>query len=84
MAALASETSALDAAILDAERQTALVREFRRRLIADVVTGKVEVQSGAAVLAEEIPDLPAADDGTYDEDIATDDELDAEMEGAEA
>jgi len=84
VAALASETSALDAAILDAERQTALVREFRRRLIADVVTGKVEVQSGAAVLAEEIPDLPAADDGTYDEDIATDDELDAEMEGAEA
>ena len=38
-------TADIDSAIANAERQVDLLREYRNRLIADVVTGKVHVQS---------------------------------------
>ncbi len=38
-------TAGIDAAIHNAERQIDLLREYRTRLIADVVTGRVDVQS---------------------------------------
>ena len=39
----------------NAERQIALLREYRTRLIADVVTGKLDVREAAARLPETDP-----------------------------
>ena len=43
-------TAAIDAAINRARRQIELLREYRTRLIADVVTGKLDVREAAAQL----------------------------------
>ena len=50
---LDTQTAKLDAAISAAQREIALIREFRTRLIADVVTGKVDVRKAAKNLPEE-------------------------------
>lgn len=61
-----SSSSSINAAITKAERQIQLMTEYRDRLIADVVTGKVDVRGVAVpdVVDEESPDL------MDDEDIA--------------
>ena len=46
-------TAGIDAAISRARRQTELLREYRTRLIADVVTGKLDVRETTANLPEE-------------------------------
>ena len=43
-------TAGIDAAIARARRQIALLEEYRTRLIADVVTGKLDVREAAAQL----------------------------------
>ena len=43
-------TAAIDAAAARARRQIELMREYRERLIADVVTGKLDVREAAAKL----------------------------------
>ena len=69
-------TTDIDAAIARARRQIELVQEYRTRLIADVVTGKLDVREAAALLPEE-EDEPNSidedglisdnmDDGSYD------------------
>ena len=45
-------TAGIDAAIGRARRQIELLREYRTRLIADVVTGKLDVREAAASLPE--------------------------------
>ena len=45
-------TAGIDAAIGRARRQIDLLREYRTRLIADVVTGKLDVREAAASLPE--------------------------------
>ena len=45
-------TAGIDAAITRARRQIELLREYRTRLIADVVTGKLDVREAAASLPE--------------------------------
>ena len=45
-------TAAIDDAITRARRQIELLREYRTRLIADVVTGKLDVRDAAASLPE--------------------------------
>jgi len=47
----------LDAGIVAARRQTHLLVEYRTRLIADVVTGKLDVGEVAARLPEEDEEL---------------------------
>ena len=54
----------LSGAIACAERETLLLREYRARLIADVVTGKLDVREAAAALPE--VDLLAAEDDLDD------------------
>ena len=58
----------IDAAIARAQRQIELLQEYRIRLIADVVTGKLDVREAAAQLPEErlgkgsiVDDSPMAD-----------------------
>ena len=61
-------TAYIDSAITRARRGIDLLQEYRTRLIADVVTGKLDVREAAAALPDEtdIPDAPA-DDGLIDE-----------------
>jgi len=51
---IAVETTALNTAIARTEREIALMQEYRTRLTADLVTGKLDVREAAAKL----PDLP--------------------------
>jgi type I restriction enzyme S subunit len=62
----------------------ALVREYRTRLIADVVTGKLDVREAAARLPEEIDEVEKVDDveATDDTDVDMDTDVDGETEGA--
>ena len=53
---LEQATSAANAAIARARRQVELVQEYRTRLIADVVTGKLDVREAAAELPEKDDD----------------------------
>ncbi len=53
--AIEAGTAVLSSGIDRAEREIALLREYRTRLIADVVTGKLDVREAALLL----PDLPA-------------------------
>ena len=46
-------TAGIDAAIGRARRQIELLREYRTRLIADVVTGKLDVRQTTANLPDE-------------------------------
>ncbi len=56
-------TVGLDTAIDRAQREVDLLREYRTRLIADVVTGKLDVREAAARLPNEEPeDTVALDD----------------------
>jgi type I restriction enzyme S subunit len=61
--------------IVDANREISLLREYRTRLIADVVTGKLDVREAAESLpaeAEELEILDAADALTDEETDAAD------------
>ena len=49
-------TANIDTAIARARRQIELVEEYRTRLIADVVTGKLDVRAAAAQLPDEAVD----------------------------
>jgi type I restriction enzyme, S subunit len=54
VAVILRETKAADTAIARTDREIALVQEYRTRLTADVVTGKLDVREAAAKL----PDTP--------------------------
>ena len=74
---LARETAALSRTIARLEREITLLREYRTRLVADVVTGKLDVRQAASRLPDEelLPDLAAADDDA--DDLPIEDEADA-------
>jgi type I restriction enzyme S subunit len=81
------ETRTCSAAIDRAQHEISLLREYRTRLIADVVTGKLDVRAAATSLPDEADEPEAIDDtdmlAEADED-ATDGDLDAAPEEAEA
>ena len=77
---------AINNGILRAKRETNLLHEYRTRLIADVVTGKIDVREAAATLPEVDP-LAGEDtlNDTLDTGSEADiDELDITIEEAEA
>jgi type I restriction enzyme S subunit len=53
--------SIYDTAIARYEREITLLREYRTRLTADVVTGKLDVRAAAAQLPEDAEDEPLPD-----------------------
>jgi type I restriction enzyme S subunit len=61
---------------LAVEQAVRLLREFRTRLVADVVTGKLDVREAARHLPDDEEPLPEA--GEADEDLG--DETDLEEE----
>ena len=57
VAVLQGTSASIDTAINRARRQIELLQEYRTRLIADVVTGKLDVREAAAGLLEVDPVL---------------------------
>ena len=69
------ETEAFDAAFARLNREIELLREYRTRLVADVVTGKLDVREAAARLPDEVaPDTAECDTDLNDETEATEEE----------
>ena len=71
-------TAAINAAIARARRQIELLQEYRTRLIADVVTGKLDVREAAAQLPEE-----SVEDGPIDEDRLLGDDMEGDLYGSD-
>ena len=65
LTAITEETGPVNTAISRLERETELLREYRTRLVADVVTGKLDVREAAARL----PADAALDDSNNDPDL---------------
>ena len=72
------------AAIGRARDQIRLLREYRSRLIADVVTGKLDVREAAANLPEEAEEAESVDVIEADVDDIEDSVGEAEADGGEA
>ena len=72
---LTNETRSLNTAIARTEREIALMQEYRTRLTADLVTGKLDVREAARRLPDEAP-LDTVEDDTdlSDETEAADEE----------
>ena len=71
------QTRPIATAISRLEREIILLREYRTRLVADVVTGKLDVRAAAAALPDEAPlddatASPNPDDDALDADDLTD------------
>lgn len=60
--AIQQQTERINKAIAQTQRQMDLIREYRTRLIADVVTGKLDVREAAAHLPEEAAEPEEVDD----------------------
>jgi type I restriction enzyme S subunit len=58
----------LNTGITHLEREISLLREYRTRLTADVVTGKLDVRQAAARLSEEAAPETAEDDTDWSDD----------------
>ena len=69
-------TSNISACSLQANSEIDLLREFRTRLIADVVTGKLDVREAAAKLPAEIENSDLSDLDSAEDDIVSEDDLD--------
>jgi type I restriction enzyme S subunit len=74
----ASNTTKLGDAVLSANREISLLREYRIRLIADVVTGKLDVREAAVRLPVEVEEPEPLDDA--DTILVTEDEVPAVVE----
>lgn len=64
---LARVADTVRATVKRVEREISLLQEFRTRLVADVVTGQVDVRAIAATL----PDAPECEDRDLDDPIHT-------------
>ncbi|WP_020650846.1 restriction endonuclease subunit S [Solimonas variicoloris] len=71
-----TESRPIDVTISRLEREIELLREYRTRLVADIVTGKLDVRDAAAQLPAEV--APEA----VEDEAEIVDELDAEAEDA--
>lgn len=73
-------THRLDAALVRSQREIELLIEYRARLIADVVTGQIDVREAAAGLSDAA--APSEDEGHLADEAAESD--DDELDDAEA
>jgi type I restriction enzyme S subunit len=85
-AAVGAEARKLDEATRAVSQGVALLREYRTRLIADVVTGKLDVREAAARLPEESEEMEPLDEteALTDAEEGVVDDLDAAPAEAEA
>lgn len=82
--AIAQLTVGIDAANNRVRREIALLLEYRTRLIADVVTGKLDVREAAARLPQEAEDLEALDEAEAESEAQEADTGDADDKPEEA
>lgn len=75
---IAARTSSIQATIERAQREVSLINEYRTRLIADIVTGQLDVREAAARIPSQEPDQP---DTTPAEEEPTDDDLEEDDPG---
>jgi type I restriction enzyme S subunit len=75
--AMGVKTAPLTSAISRLEREITLLREYRTRLVADVVTGKLDVRAAAALLPDEAPLDDTAASPDPDDDLPIEEEDDA-------
>jgi type I restriction enzyme S subunit len=81
----ASATAESESALRAATSHVSLLHEYRARLMADVVTGKLDVRKAAAQLPDEIEDAEPLDNADAPEESAeSPDEGDAILEELEA
>lgn len=75
--AINAETIQLDFAITRLEREIELLKEYKTRLVADVVTGKLDVREAAASLPDEeiLEEAVVMQEALEDETEASDDEV---------
>ena len=66
---IAREGAPVDTAITRLEREIDLLREYRTRLVADVVTGKLDVREAAARLPKEKDKLDTLDEVDVENDM---------------
>jgi type I restriction enzyme S subunit len=85
VASIVAHTNSDNTAIIQTQREISFLLEYRTRLFADVVTGKLDVREAAATLPDEAEDLGVLDtvaelEGTEDMagDVASDDETEEE------
>jgi type I restriction enzyme S subunit len=79
--AIEENTGTINDAIAQAYHEIDLIREYRTRLVADVVTGQLDVREAAAKLPEEPSELQPIDDGETSiesEEALNDSDLEAE------
>jgi type I restriction enzyme S subunit len=75
---LLSETSNLSTVIFNRQREIDLLREYRIRLVADVVTGKLDVREAATRLPKEPESYTSENETDLNDDTETvDEEVDA-------
>jgi len=84
VAYLDSSISTYDKPIISAQKAITFIREYRTRLIADVVTGKLDVRGAELSPLEEAEELPAAGDEALDEAPEEETGLEPVEEGADA
>jgi type I restriction enzyme S subunit len=80
---IVADTAQLNVATSHAHREINLLREYRTRLIADVVTGKLDVREAAARLPDEVEEPEPLDEVEAECDAGADD-TDVVPEEAEA
>ncbi len=83
ISAIRKETAPLAMTIERSQREIDLLREYRTRLIADVVTGKLDVREAAARLPEETGDtepLDEIEDDVQDSEAGDGDDVPEEAE----
>ncbi|MHB8907595.1 MAG: restriction endonuclease subunit S [Syntrophales bacterium] len=73
LTAVQAETRTCNDAIARAELAISLLREYRTRLIADVVTGKLDVREAAARLPDEVDEPEPLDDMVEPTETESDD-----------
>jgi type I restriction enzyme S subunit len=84
VAYIETATQGLVQTIEDARREIALLREYRIRLITDVITGKLDVRETAVKLSDEIDEPEAIDEEDALAEDASEEDLEAVPEEAEA
>jgi type I restriction enzyme S subunit len=67
--AIEAETSDISSGAACARREIALLREYRTRLIADVVTGKLDVREAAARLPDDVDEPEQFDEPELEGDV---------------
>lgn len=74
LAGIAEDTASIEHAVSDAQHEIDLIREYRARLIADVVTGTVDVRGLVAINGDITETAPESLDEGIDEEMQGEDE----------